>query len=253
MSFDLKSIKKTRRDVPPRILIYGPHKIGKSTWASQAPAPIFVPTEDGQDAIDAEAFPLCHTWDDVLSCVSTLYTGEHEYSTVVLDSADWAERLVRKYVCDDHEKDSIEEFGYGKGYVYAAEAFGELLDGLNALRLKRGMMIILICHAEIRRFDDPQADSYDRYQIKLHKLVGKLVQEWADVIGFAQQDATTKTEENKNNKKEKGRTRVIDTARRSLHLGLNAAYDAGNRFDLPPTLPLVWSEFETALKNAKEQ
>ena len=251
MSFDLASIKPTRRDTPSRILIYGPHKIGKSTFAAQADGAVFIPTEDGQDHIDAQAFPLCQSWSDVMGAITTLYKDTHKFKTAILDSADWAESLCHKQVVASSEKslNSIEDFGYGKGYVFAVDVFRQLLDGLNALRTDRGMQIIMICHAEIKRFDDPLADSYDRYQIKLHKLVGKLVQEWADVIGFAQQDVTTKTEEKGFNKK---RTRAIDVDRRVLRLAPSTAFDAGNRYDLPATIPLVWSEFNAALVAAKK-
>ena len=94
MAFDLSSIKKTRSDLPPRTLIYGEHKLGKSTFASQAPAPIFIQTEDGLDAIDAKAFPLCKKWGDILEAVATLYQEQHEFKTLVIDSMDWAEKLA---------------------------------------------------------------------------------------------------------------------------------------------------------------
>ena len=251
MAFDLSSIKPTRRDTPERILIHGPHKVGKSTFGAMAPSSIFIPTEDGQDNLDAQAFPLCKSWDDITAAITTLYIEDHEFKTVVLDSADWSESLAQKKVAENHNVDGIEGIGYGKGYTYVADLFREVLDGLNALRLKKGMRVVLLCHSEIRRFDDPQADSYDRYQIKLHKLVGKLVQEWSDVIGFAQMDVLTKVEEKKGFKAE--RTRAIDSGRRVLRLEGGAAFDAGNRYSLPAELPLEWPAFEEALNQAKEQ
>lgn len=247
MAFDLGSIKPTRKDTPARILVYGPHKIGKSTFAAAAPGAIFIPTEDGQENLDAQAFPLCRAWADVLSCVTALYSEKHEHKTVVLDSADWAEQLAQAKVGDGK---GVESIGYGKGYTFAADLFRELLDGLNALRTQRGMQIVLLCHAEIRRFDDPLADSYDRYQIKLHKLVGKMVQEWADVIGFAQIAQATKIEDQGF---DKSRTRVVSLEQRVLHLACSPAFDAGNRYDLPAKLPLVWGEFETALTAARKR
>jgi hypothetical protein len=250
MSFDLNSIKPTRRDTPTRILIYGEHKIGKSTFAAQANGSIFIVTEDGQDAIDADGFPLCKRWDDVLECIASLYTGDHKHKTVVLDSGDWAEQLAQAKVVKDAGAESIvsKGLGYGEGYRRAADLFREMLDGLNALRMSKGMQVIIICHAEIKKFDDPMSESYDRYQIKLQNHIGKMVQEWCDVIGFAQQDSTTKTEEQGFGKK---RTRAIEIDRRVLRLAGSAAFDAGNRYDLPATVPLIWSEFETALNEAK--
>jgi hypothetical protein len=248
--FDLKSIKKTKQDNPERILIYGPHKIGKSTFASTATGSIFIQCEDGLDALNATAFPLCRRWSDILDCMTTLYQTDHGYQCIVLDTADWAEKLAQEEVCKQNNVKSIEAIGYGKGYVYVADLFKELLDGLNALRLNKKMRIIILAHSEIRRFDDPQADAYDRYQIKLHKLVGKLIQEWCDVIGFAQLDTITKVEKAKGFKDE--RTRAITTGQRVLRLTGSPSFDAGNRFSLPDSIPLIWSEYQTALDAARK-
>lgn len=249
MTFDLKSIQKTRRDVPPRVVVYGPHKIGKSTFASCAPAPVFVQTEDGLDSIDASAFPLAQSWQDIMAAVGTLYTEPHDFRTVVLDSADWAEKLCWGAVAEEHGKSGIEEIGYGKGYVYAAEKFNDLFAGLNALRLDRNMNIIVLCHTEVKHYDDPLADSYDRHQIKMHKHSAKILQEWADVIGFAQLESQTRTKKGKGFRDD--RTVAMTTGRRVLHLANNPAHDAGNRYGLPDQIDLTWPAFEQALNAAR--
>ncbi len=250
MTFSLQQIKKTRSDMPPRTTIYGEHKIGKSTFGSCAPKPIFIQTEDGLENIDAEAFPLCKTWGAVLGAVAALYQEKHDYKTVVLDSADWAEKLLHAHVAAENKIKSIEELGYGKGYVMAAGLFAELLDGLNALRIERGMGVVILCHAEIRRFDDPLANSYDRYQIKLHKQTAKLLQEWSDVIGYAQLDTLTKVEK-KNDFKKTERTLALTTGRRMLHLSGSPAFGAGNRYGLPDVIDFSWAAYEAALNQAR--
>lgn len=247
--FDLKSIRPTKRTTPPRVLLHGAHKVGKSTWAAGAPGAIFVPTEDGQDALDAQAFPLCRSWGDILAAVSALVAEDHTFATVVLDSVDWAEQLAHREVCRAQNVKSIESVGYGKGYVYAADLFRDLLDGLNALRNEKAMQVILIAHSEIRRFDDPLADSYDRYQVKSHKLISKLCQEWCDVVAFAQLDSVTKTEKGTGFREDKNR--VIDTGRRVLRLQGSAAYDAGNRYGLPATLDLSYAAFAAEMDKCR--
>jgi hypothetical protein len=245
----LKNVQETLTTKPFRALFYGPHKIGKSTFASGAKNPIFIQTEDGLNNIQAKAFPLCTKWQDVLDCISALYKEDHKYNTVVLDSCDWAERLCNEAICKENNVDSIEKIGYGRGYSFSADKFNELLMGLNALRLEKNMNIIILCHCEIKRFDDPMTDSYDRYQIKLHKNIGKLVQEWSDLIGFAQQEMATKVEKSKGFKDD--RVIPVDLGNRVLRLQGAANYDAGSRYDMPATIPLVWSEFEKALNVAR--
>jgi hypothetical protein len=247
MSFSLADVKKTRRTLPPRTVIYGPHKVGKSTFAAGSPSPVFVQTEDGLDSIDTSAFPLAHSWADVLDSVKALYSDDHDYKTIILDSGDWAEKLCRAAVAKEHGFDGIEGIGYGKGYTYTAEKFAELLHGLNTIRLQRDIGIVIICHSEIKKYDDPLGESYDRHQIKMHKDLSKMVQEWADVIGFAQIEKITKGEK-------KGFTgekfRAIGTGRHVLSLGNNPAFDAGNRYGLPQSISLDWAEYAAAIEAA---
>lgn len=253
MAFSLAQVKKTRTDAPYRAVIHGAQKVGKTTFASCSPAPIFIPTEDGQENVDADTFPLCRTWGDVMSAVGSLYKEPHDFKTAVVDSADWAEKLLHEQLvakADNAKIKSIEDFGYGKGYVAAAETFVELLDGLNALRNERGMNVIIISHSEIKRFDDPLSNSYDRYVLKLHRQVGKLLQEWSDVIGFAQIEAFTRIEE-KNDFGKTKRTMAGTTGRHLLHLAGSPAFDAGNRYGLPPVIDLSYSAFADAMATVR--
>ena len=46
-------------------------------------------------------------------------------------------------------------------------------------------MIVLIAHARIERFENPETESYDRYVPRLHRLASQVVQEWCDEVLFA--------------------------------------------------------------------
>jgi hypothetical protein len=72
MSFDLQSISKTRRVRAPKIVIVGQGKIGKTTFAAMSPNAIGILTEDGADAVDANAFPLATNLADVYAAIETL-------------------------------------------------------------------------------------------------------------------------------------------------------------------------------------
>jgi len=183
--FDLKSISKTRRVRAPKIVIVGQGKIGKTTFAAMAPKAIGILTEDGADAVDANAFPLATSLADVYSAVATLINQDHDFQTLFIDSLDWLEPLVQDHVCKANNWKNIEQPGFGKGYIAAAEEWRNLLSGLEVLRADKGMGIILIAHDKIKRIEDPLTEGFDSHVLKLHDRAGALVQEWADVIGYA--------------------------------------------------------------------
>ena len=169
----MKLIERIESGVAPkprRTLIYGVHGVGKSTFGAMAEQPIFITTEEGANDIDCDRFPLATRYADVLESLSSLYTDEHDYQTVVIDSLDWLERLIWAEVCAKRGVESVEDIGYGKAYVFALTQWREVLSGLDALRNERGMSVILIAHAAIEKFANTETDTYDRYAPRLQKL-----------------------------------------------------------------------------------
>lgn len=244
--FDLSSIKKTRRARAPKVVVAGPGKIGKTTFAASAPNAIGILTEDGADAVDASAFPLCSTLNDVYECIRTLLMEEHKFQTVFLDSLDWLEPILHQHVCEQHGWKSIEAPGYGKGYIEAANEWRNLLSGFDALRDQKGMTVIFIAHDKIKHFEGPMHDGYDTYTLKLHDRATGLIQEWADVIGFAGYKVLTKSQDVGFGQKE---TKAITTGERILHLEPHPAHCGGNRFGLK-NMSLSWESFSQALNEA---
>lgn len=227
---------------PPRILLYGVSKIGKSTFASMADRPVFVQAEDGLDAIGADAFPLSLTYKSVMENLQSLAEEEHDFKTVVVDSLDWLEPMLHKELIarqpygDKGKKiDSIEDYGYGKGFSYALELWREYIDMLNYLREEKGMAVIQIAHAQIRKFENPETDIYDRYELKLHKSAASLMMEHSDIILFANYYVGVKKEEKSMSKD--GRKRAVGTGERVLYTEERPAFMAGNRYSLPAEIP----------------
>src|SRR5690348_4382239 len=139
----LQQIQTGRRVAPRRVMLYGTHGIGKSTFGSMAPRPVFIQTEDGLGEIDCDRFPLNQSFSDAMQALSELYTAEHQYRTVVVDSLDWLERLIHTDVCQQKGVQNIEDIGYSKGYTFALTSWREFLTGLDALRNDRGMIVVL--------------------------------------------------------------------------------------------------------------
>jgi len=241
MAFNLSSISKGKKLQAPRIFLYGVEGIGKSTFAAAAPNPIFIRTEDGLGGIDTSSFPLAKGSMDVLAAIATLYTEQHEYQTVGLDSADWLESMLRREM---EAKYSDKDLGYGKDTVILAGLWNMVLEGLNALRNEKNMSIILIGHAQIKRFDSPETEPYDRYSPKLVERSSALLREWCDCVFFANYKTMVKKEEVGFNKTV---SRGLSTGERLIYTAETPAYLAKNRYSLPASLPLSWSAFASAI------
>lgn len=245
MAFDLGSIRRGPSIEPPRVVIFGPHGSGKTTWAAGAPSPIFILTEDGLGSIDTASFPLCESYSNVMDAIESLYTQSHDFQTVVLDSLDWMEPMIWRHVAKQHDKKDIEDFGYARGYTYAADQWRTVLAGLNALRTEKGMAVVLTAHSRVTRFDDPMSEPYDRYGLGLHKTAAAVVSEWADCIGFASERTRVQKTDVGFNKQAR---RAVSTGERVLHVSRTASYDAKNRYGITDSLPLEWAAFQAAVR-----
>jgi len=246
----LEQVHSGRQPAPRRLLLYGVHGVGKSTFGAMSEKPIFIQTEDGLNDIECDKFPLARTYGDVVAALSELYAKQHEYRTVIVDSADWLERLIWADVCRKRNVESIEDIGYAKGYTFALTQWREVLEGLDALRNERGMMIVLIAHAKIERFENPETEGYDRYVPRLHKLASALVQEWCDDVLFATYKVhTRKVDENFGRAKHRG----VGTGQRIIRTTERPAHVAKNRLNLPDELPLDWRIYDAFARGDDER
>jgi len=247
MASNLDLIKRTRRLRAGKIVLAGQNKIGKTSNAAKAPNAVGILTEDGADAVDANAFPLCTSLSDVYSAISTLLNEEHEFKSVFIDSLDWLEPLVQQHVCQQNGWKNIEAPGFGKGYIAAADEWRNFLNGLEALRSQKNMTIILIAHDKIKRIEDPLTEGYDSHVLKLHERTAALTLEWADVVAYCgYRILTSKTDAGFGNKE----TKATTTGERIMHVESHPAHCGGNRFGLK-NMPLDWATFAAALQAAQ--
>lgn len=245
MAFNLASIRRNERIAAPRVLVYGVEGIGKSTFAAGAESPVFIQTEDGLGSLQVDHFPLATGVDDVLSAIGTLYTEKHDFRTVVVDSLDWLETHIVRSVEAKHD---AKDLAYGKGAILQAEMWRKVLEGLNALRNDRGMAVVLIAHCTIKRFDSPEVEPYDRYQVKLQERSSALVREWCDAVLFANYKTIVKKDDVGFNKTS---NRGISTGERLLFTSERPAFQAKNRYALPEAIQLSWDAFVSAIANNK--
>lgn len=235
---------KQRR--PPRVVVYGPEGIGKSTFGDSCPDPVFLQTEDGLGELEAARLPLAASYAQFVEQLGAVCGQEHEFKTLVVDTLDWLEKLVWADVCRKESKQSIEEIPYGKGYKLALQQWKEVLAGLDYARNERGMNVVLLAHAKVERFEDPESQGYDRYTLRLHKDADATVREWSDAVLFATRKQRVEKVGTGFNERTIARPIGADGGERVLRVVGGPACTAKNRYGLAGEIPLSWRAFAEA-------
>lgn len=221
-----------------KVILYGPEGIGKSSFASQFPDPLFIDTEGSTSNMNVARLDKPTSWTMLMQQINFV-KQTNPCKTLVIDTIDWAERIAIEYLCSVNQKKSIEDFGYGAGYIKLEEEIGRLLNLLSDV-VDMGINVVLTAHAQIRKFEQPdEMGAYDRYELKLGKKTSSrtssLVKEWADMVLFCNYKTLSVATDDKGKKfKAQGGKRVIYTSH-------HPAWDAKNRFGLPEELELDFS------------
>lgn len=221
-----------------KTVIYGPEGIGKSSLAAQFPNPLFIDTEDSTTDMNVNRLKKPSSWSELMQMLDWVMQTK-PCSTIIIDTADWAQSLAEKAVCDEKGVTTIEDIGYGKGYVYMRDKFGNMLDKLSDIK-EFGINVVLTAHSQIKKFEDPaEMGAYDRYELKLaeksNASIAGVVKEWADMVLFCNyQVISVKANDLGNKFKAQG-------GRRVMHTTHHPAWDAKNRYGLPDELPLEYA------------
>ncbi|MCD1264027.1 oxidoreductase [Shinella sumterensis] len=234
MAISLSSLRSTKRNDPPIMLLYGVDGIGKTSLAAEFPSPLFLGTEGERPPsdVDLPTPGVITSLNDVFDVFGELLDSEHDFGTVIIDSLDGLEPLIWRATCARLGLNSIEDAGFGKGYVEADTEWNEYLSAVAALA-QAGIYVVQLAHPEIVRFDSPTSDPYSRYQPKLHKRANALVREKADVVAFMNYRISIK-------EKEVARQTKVAHAEggkeRQIHLNEGAGFNAKNRFSMPDSI-----------------
>ena len=234
------NITKGKISTALKIVVYGSEGVGKSTFASKFPDAVFIDTEGSTKQLDVARFDFPTSWEMLLQEVEYVRNNPSQFKTLVLDTADWAEKLCIKSVCDRAQKNGIEDFGWGKGYTYVTEEFGKLINMLSEI-VEKGVNVVVTAHAKMNKVEQPdEMGNYDRWELKLTKQTSPLLKEWADILLFANYKTIVISTGKDKYKGQGGQQRIMYTTH-------TAAWDAKNRFGLPDVLPFDFNQIAQLL------
>lgn len=237
----LSVIKRGKMSAPIRCVLYAADGVGKTTFASNAPDPIFLCAESGTAQLDVARLPEPEAWPEVLSLIDQLITEQHDFKTFVVDSLSWLEPLLHQYICQRAKKKSMSDFDFGKGHVAAFEEWRVFVSKIERLWKTRGMNVILLAHAHTANIKNPAGADYGIICPKLQERAEGLFREWVDAVLYAEFQTFEIGGDSK-------RAKVVSDGARVMHTQHRGAFRAKNRYDLPETLPLDWHAFADAVK-----
>ncbi|OSH08187.1 ATP-binding protein [Enterococcus faecalis] len=227
-----------------KIVLYGVEGIGKSTFASQFPNPLFIDTEDSTLHMDVKRLAKPTSWTMLLQQIDFVKQNR-PCQTLVIDTMDWAEEICKRHLMAANNWKAIDSEGYGRKFVALAKEMGNLLNALSEV-IDAGIHVVVTAHAMLRKKEEPdEMGAYDRYELKLEKKTAPLVKEWADMVLFANYKTIIITDSKTESKKAQGGQRVMYTTHRPT-------WDAKNRVGLPDELPFEYSQIAQAMDAATQ-
>lgn len=234
-----------------KVIIYGAEGIGKTTFASHFPEPLFIDTEGSTKHLDVSRLPNPSSFTMLIEQIKYVRDHSDLCKTLVIDTIDWAESLCIKEFCDKKQITGIEDIGYGKGYNYIMEEIGRMLNLLNEV-IDKGINVVMTAHAQMRKFEQPdELGAYDRWELKLQKKNAPIVKEWADMVLFANYKTLVINVDNQGATKGKNKPQG---GQRVMYTSHHPCWDAKNRHGLKDELPFDFGEIIHCFTTvAKEQ
>lgn len=187
-----KQLESVRRFGPRRILLYGVHGIGTSSFAAGLPSPVFVPADESVSHIECPRFPIARCFADLMQALQELYVEPHDYRTVILDPLKAVERLIQDEVCHQHNVKHLTDLAHATRHMLVC--WQRLLRRLDLLHNDIDLHVVLIGHAIERLVRCPcagrgataQQNSATRcFSLALARRVSALLQGWCDEVLFA--------------------------------------------------------------------
>jgi len=215
------------------ILIYGPPKVGKTTWASGFPNGIFLASESGHNAVEIFKVDI-DRWETFLDACKELSGGKHKFENVIIDTIDNVWDLCRQYICQKHQIEHESELPYGRGYGLIVNEFTRVLNKLSMLPYG----LVMISHADTQEIET-RVGKRNKVVPSLKDKPRKLILGMTDIILYCDMESGADSEK-------------TPFSRRIMHTQPSPFYEAGDRTGrLPDVIDLDFTKFLQAFNQDK--
>lgn len=216
-------------------LIYGPAKIGKTTFASKMPKPLLLAFEAGYHAIPGIIAQDITTWGEMKQVMRELKKPEvkEQFSSIVIDTCDIAADLCQKYICQQLGIENIGDGGWStNGWAKYKKEFEETFRSLAMM----GYAIVFISHDKEKTISPKQGKEYQQIGSSMQSSALSIIENMCDLISYAHLKVNPETGESK---------RVL-TLR-----SLDDSIRCGGRFaNIKPEIDFSYDALTTALREA---
>jgi hypothetical protein len=214
------------------VLVYGPSKIGKSTWCSRSEGALFLATEPGLNSLDVFQVPI-RNWEELLAACAEIAEGNHPFKTIIIDTVDNAYKMCSDYICAKFKVEHESDLSYGKGWALINNEFQRVLTKMAFLPYG----LFLVSHSQEKEIET-RTGKHIRFVPTLPDKARKILLGMVDLILFCDLEAVADDEG-------KSAYRRVMRTKPSPH------YEAGDRTGrLPDTMELDFSKFIEAFNKA---
>ena len=190
--FSLEPSKISRDLKGKYLLLYGAPKVGKTSFAVQAPRALICAFEMGTNALaGTRSLPMLK-WTDFKKVISQLRKPQAKdmYDTIVIDTVSIAYNLCEKYICQRESVD-IRDVAWGQGWGMLKNEFQEAFREITML----GFGIIFISHAKEKPTEarDEEGNAISAMAPDLPTAAYTIVNSLVDLIGYIAVEFDTAT------------------------------------------------------------
>ena len=236
----LPEIKSTPTLDPCRLtyLIYGPPKIGKTTFCANLPDTLFLDTEQGTRLQNVFRVEI-DSWEVFLKVIDEIFQSKHKFRNIVIDTTEKLANFCIQAVCTKAGISHPTEGKYGKAYDLIKKEFEKPIVRLQ----HSGLGVWFIAHEEVKKIEAAIGKDYDYHTPKLPGFLSNIILSLCDFILYASMEQQGQQVD--------GKLKVVEV--RMFHTKPSKEWVAGDRLvsaPLPKEIPINTTEFLAILSSS---